>query len=219
MYMEKLITIDGLASSGKSTLAKNLSQKLDWSWFSTGVLYRGMAYVGWKENFTERDFFQFFKSKDWQLELKPLKTHFFYKGEDVTAYLYSEEIDEWASSFSSEPEYRKALIEHQRSFYTKNEAKGLILEGRDCGTILFPEAPLKIFLEAPENQRAERRAKERKKDSSLIVRVLKERDERDKKRYFAPSVIPDGAFVLNSSSHKPEELVLLVYERVQEVFS
>ena len=61
--MEKLITVDGLASSGKSTLAQKLSQKLAWSWFSTGVLYRGMAYVGLKENLKKKDYFDFFNSK------------------------------------------------------------------------------------------------------------------------------------------------------------
>ena len=226
--MEKLITVDGLASSGKSTLSQKLSEKLGWSWFSTGVLYRGMAYVGLKEKFKEEDsdYFDFFKSKTWRVELTPLKTLFFYKDQDITRELYSEKIDEKASYFSAHASYRKALISYQRSFYKKGEdkterhkkEKGLILEGRDCGTILFPSAPLKIFLTAPESQRVERRAKERNKSSSLIFKSQKERDYRDQSRSFAPSVVPEGALTLNSAEYNLEELVEIVYKKVQTLF-
>ena len=214
--MEKLITVDGLASSGKSTLSQKLSQKLSWSWFSTGVLYRGMAYVGLKENFEKKDYLEFFKSKDWKIELSPSRTLFFYKKENITEQLYSEKIDDKASSFSATPDYRKALISYQRSFYEKD--KGLILEGRDCGTILFPSAPLKIFLLAPENQRVERRAKERNKSSELIFKIQKERDHRDETRSFAPAVTPEGALTLNSAEHNPEELVDIVYKKACSLF-
>lgn len=214
--MEKLITVDGLASSGKSTLSQKLSEKLDWPWFSTGVLYRGMAYVGLKESFKEEDYFAFFNSKVWKIKLTSLKTLFFYKGQDITGELYSEEIDEKASYFSASTDYRKALISYQRSFYKKE--KGLILEGRDCGTILFPLAPLKIFLTAPESQRVERRAKERNKSSSFIFESQKERDHRDQTRSFAPSVIPEGALILNSADYNPQELVDIVYKKAQTLF-
>ena len=219
--MEKLITVDGLASSGKSTLAQKLSKKLGWPWFSTGVLYRGMAYVGLKESFKKKDYFDFFNSKKWKIELTPLKTLFFYKDKDITGELYSEQIDERASCFSSYPPYRKALIPYQRSFYKKRGdkiEKGLILEGRDCGTILFPSAGLKIFLTAPESQRVERRAKERNKSSSLIFESQQERDHRDQTRSFAPSVTPEGALALNSSEHSPDELVSIVYKKTQKLF-
>jgi len=216
LVMEKLITVDGLASSGKSTLARKLSKKLHWSWFSTGVLYRGMAYVGFKENFKEKDFFHFFKSKQWEIKLSPLKTLFFYKEEDITDKLYFEDIDEKASLFSFHKAYRKALIPYQRSFY--KSSKGLILEGRDCGTILFPKAALKIFLQAPEDQRVERRAKERKKSPSFIFEAQKERDQRDQTRAFAPSIIPEGALTLNSSEYRSEELANIVYKKAQQLF-
>ena len=219
--MEKLITVDGLASSGKSTLAQKLSQKLNWSWFSTGVLYRGMAYVGFKENFKPKDYFDFFNSKTWRMELTPMKTLFFYKKNDITKELYSEIIDEKASAFSSHASYRKALIPYQRSFYQAEfkKGKGLILEGRDCGTILFPFAPLKIFLVAPENQRVERRAKERNKSVSLIFESQKERDHRDQTRSFAPSVVPEGALHLDSAEYSPEELVDIVFQKFQSLFN
>jgi len=214
--MEKLITIDGLASSGKSTLAKKLADRLGWPWFSTGVLYRGMAYAGLTAGFKSEDYFKFFKSKTWRIELTSSKTLFFYKNRDITGPLYSEKIDELASLFSSTAAYRKALISYQRSFYKKE--KGLILEGRDCGTILFPSAPLKIFLSAPEEQRGARRAKERKKSSSLIFESQKERDHRDQNRVFAPSVVPEGALRLNSYQYNSEELLDIVFKKAQNLF-
>ena len=217
--MEKIITIDGLASSGKSTLSQKLSEKLDWPWFSTGVLYRGMAYVGLKEKFTEKEYLSFFKSKDWSIQLTRLKSVFFYKGEDISSQLYREDIDEQASLFSSHTNYRKALISVQRAFYKPQLEKGLILEGRDCGTILFPSAPLKIFLTAPESIRAKRRAEDRQKKAQFIFRSQKERDQRDQNRSFAPLVKPKGALCLNSGEYKLDQLAHIVYQQAQTVFS
>ncbi|MBC6415405.1 MAG: (d)CMP kinase [Bdellovibrionales bacterium] len=214
--MEKIITVDGLASSGKSTLSYRLSKRLRWPWFSTGVLYRGMAYVALKEKFKEKDYLPFFKSKDWRIELTPFKSLFFYKDIDISSQLYCEEIDEKASFLSASPSYRKALIPFQRDFYSAE--KGLILEGRDCGTILFPSAPLKVFLTAPEKKRAERRKKERTKSLSSILKAQRQRDERDQGRYFAPLIQAQEALCLDSSSHTIDNLVQIVYEKAQEIF-
>ena len=214
--LEKLITIDGLASSGKSTLSRKLAEKLNWPWFSTGVLYRAMAYISHTENLKEEFYPKLFKSKAWHIQLSLEKTRFFYKGKDITTELYSEKIDERASHFSSLEVYRKQLIPYQRSFYKKEQ--GLILEGRDCGTILFPEAPLKIFLSAGEEQRAIRRAKERSKSTEIIFQSQKERDCRDETRSFAPTLCPEGALHLNSDKHSAEELVAMVYQKAQALF-
>ena len=78
--MQTIITIDGPASSGKSALSRSLSKKLGWSWFSTGVLYRGMAYVSLQEKFKPEEFFNFFKSEDWRIELSDSLSRFFLQG-------------------------------------------------------------------------------------------------------------------------------------------
>lgn len=217
--MQKVITIDGSASSGKSTLSRLLARKLNWSWLSTGVFYRGMAYVGFKEQFNEQDYLQFFESGDWHIELTDLKSLFFYKGEDISSKLYKEEIDDQASLFSSNAVFRKALIPFQRKFYKDHSEEGLILEGRDCGTILFPSAPLKIFLQAGEKTRAKRRAKDRNQEQKLIFQAQKIRDERDQNRAFAPLVQPENSLCLDSSQKTPEELAELVYKKAQQIFS
>ena len=215
--MEKIITIDGLASTGKSTLSKNLSQKLGWPWFSTGVLYRGMAYVGFIEHFTEKEYFSFFKSKNWSIQLTDSESLFFYKGQNISSKLYQKTIDEKSSLFSSHPGYRKALIPVQRAFY--KEDKGLILEGRDCGTILFPSAPLKIFLIAPDNIRAERRAEDRKELAQAVLQSHKNRDQRDQARSFAPAIQPADAFCVDSGKYSAGQLTDIIYQKAQSVFS
>ena len=218
LRMKKIITIDGLASSGKSTLSRLLSKRLNWPWLSTGVLYRGMAFVGFKENFKEQDYLDFFESKDWRLELTPSKSLFFYKEVDISSKLYEEDIDDQASLFSAKASFRKALIPVQRAFYEPDSDKGLILEGRDCGTVLFPSAPLKIFLSAGENTRAKRRAKDRSQSKGSVLQAQKQRDERDKNRSFAPLIRPDNSLYLDSSKKSPEKLRDFVYKKVQKVF-
>ena len=215
--MKKIITIDGLASTGKSTLSQKLSKKLDWPWLSTGVLYRGMAYVGFLEKFTEKEYFSFFKSQDWSIQLTDSESLFFYKGQNISKQLYQKSIDEKSSLFSAQAHYRKALIPIQRAFYKDN--KGLILEGRDCGTVLFPSAPLKIFLIAGESLRAKRRAKDRKELAQLILQSHKSRDQRDQRRSFAPAIQAEEALCLDSGKHTVNQLADIVYQKAQLVFS
>ncbi len=217
LKMKKVITIDGLASSGKSTLSRLLAERLNWSWLSTGVLYRGMAYVGFKEHFAEQEYLDFFKSRDWHIELTKLKSLFFYKGEDISSNLYQTDIDDLASSFSANTVLRKALIPVQRSFY-KISKNGLVLEGRDCGTVIFPSAPLKIFVSADESIRAKRRAKDRDQDQYLVLQAQRKRDKRDQNRSFAPLARPENSMYLDSSEKNPEELSDFVYQKALDIF-
>lgn len=216
--MQKIITIDGLASSGKSTLARLVAKKLNWSWLSTGVLYRGMAYVGCKEHFTEQDYLNFFKSKNWHIELTDSKSLFFYKEKNISFKLYKEEIDDQASLFSAKTVFRKALIPLQRNFYKPHSKRGLILEGRDCGTVIFPSAPLKVFLSASENVRAKRRAKDRDQTQNIVLQAQKKRDQRDQTRSFAPLARPKNSIYLDSSEKKSKELTDFVYEKAKKIF-
>ena len=190
-----------------------------WPWLSTGVLYRGMAYVGLKENFNEQNYLQFFQSKKWHIQLTSTRSLFFYKGQDVSSKLYEEAIDERASLFSFNTVFRKALISIQRNFYNPHSDKGLILEGRDCGTVIFPSAPLKIFLSASEQTRAKRRAEDRNQKQGVVFQAQKRRDKRDQTRDFAPLIQPKNSLCLDSGEKSPEELVDFVYNKAQEIFS
>ncbi len=217
--MKKIITIDGLSASGKSSLSRNLAKKLGWRWLSTGVIYRGLAYISHKERLTEAESLSFISSGNWEVRLSPSKTAFIYKGENITEKIYEEKTDERASFFSANKAFRKALIPFQRGFFDPKSEKGLILEGRDCGSVIFPDAPLKVFLEAGENQRAERRARERSQKKGQILKAQKERDKRDRGRDFAPALRPKGSILLNSESQGPEEIADIVYSEAQKRFS
>ena len=155
-----MITIDGAASSGKSSLSRELSRKLGWKWLSSGVFYRGIACVGFMEGFSkEREYLDFIRSGLWEVKLSLKKSLFFYKGQDITNRLYERKIDELSSLFSGQTVFRKAILPFQREMLKKEGS--LIAEGRDCGTVVFPKAPLKIFLQADDRIRAERRARDR----------------------------------------------------------
>ena len=220
--MDRVITVDGFASSGKSTLSRELAGKLNWSWFSTGVIYRGMAYIGEERKFKAEDFLDFVASKKWRVHLDREKTRFFHGSADITENLYTSAVDEKASQLSAWSEFRKALIPFQRAFLPPPGAgRGLIAEGRDCGTQIFPSAPLKIFLTAEEKVRAERRSRDRKGESegiSFVLRAQKERDQRDKTRDFAPTVPAKGSLVLNTGGDSLQVLIQKAYEAACGIF-
>ena len=194
--MKKIITIDGFASSGKSSLSRRLAKKMNWEWLSTGVIYRGIAYVVDKENLSKDKILPFIHSSQWKLELNSEKTVFFYKDKDITDKLYTLQVDDLSSLLSADALVREALIPLQRSFQSQ---QGLIAEGRDCGTQIFPEAPLKIFLQAKNEIRAKRRQKDRNsKEISLVLKAQTERDKRDKTRSFAPTLPASDSICINT---------------------
>ena len=207
--MKKIITIDGLSSSGKSTLSCRLARELNWDWISTGVIYRGIAYIGNENQFEMEDYDKLIASTDWEVKLSPEKTLFFYKEKEITSKLYSPQVDEWASLLSANEELRKKLIPFQREFFI-NYPKGLIAEGRDCGTIIFKEAPIKIFLKANEQIRASRRHLDRDQSESQTLKAQKERDRRDETRSFAPAIEPDGSLVIDTEGQTFEAIVKYV---------
>lgn len=215
--MQKIITIDGAASSGKSFVSRKLSQKMGWQWLSTGVFYRGIAYVGHLEKFQkEKDWLDFIQSEDWKVRLSLQKSLFVYKGHDITEQLYRRDIDELSSLFSGKTAFRKALIPFQRDILEREEA--LIAEGRDCGTVLFPEAPLKVFLLASSQIRAERRARDRNSGEKEILKDQKIRDRRDKNRHFAPLRQPKDSLVIDTGVRSPEEIVKQIQEKAFSLF-
>ena len=217
--MNRVITIDGFASSGKTTLSRKLAKKIGWKWLSTGVIYRGIAYVKNKENWDLEKTVQFVSSSQgWELVLDAEKTRFIYQGNDITEKLYDSKVDDWSSCLSSEAHLRKALLPFQRGLLL-HCPKGLISEGRDCGTKVFPLAPLKVFLVADEEVRAERRSQDRSsEDFSQTLQAQKVRDHRDKKRNFAPTLEPENCLKINTGSVTLEDMVEKVYQKALEIF-
>jgi CMP/dCMP kinase len=198
--MGLVITIDGPAASGKSSVSRELSKRFKIPWVSTGSFYRGLGYVALKMNVDLNDPIELSElcvSDVWRIEMALERTLVWYKGEDVTDQIAQEAVGNVASKISHYPEVRQSLLDHQRNCALNQ--KGLIAEGRDCGTVVFPHAEYKIYLTARSDSRALRRAQELGMDTQTTAELQRQRDEQDSTRKAAPLQIPQDALVVDTS--------------------
>ncbi len=208
-----VVTIDGPSASGKSSVSRDLAQKLGWKWVSTGAFYRGLAYVAGVNGISAKDeeaLADLAQSGEWRVELGDERTQVFHKNRDVTHEIFSEAVGEKASEISRLTKVRKALLDSQRSL--PKFFRGLVAEGRDCGSVVFPKAILKVYLTANQELRALRRAKEQGLDVESTQASQTERDLQDSSRKAAPLVIPEGARVLDTTNMSLDEVVSLVHK-------
>lgn len=196
-----IITIDGPAASGKSSVSRELAKRLGgWSWVSTGSFYRGLGYVAqeMKTNLEDAKALAALATSDvWDVKMTPEQTVVLFKGQDVTAFTNREDVGSIASRISHYPEVRAALLAAQRK--CSEGVVGLVAEGRDCGTVVFPQAEVKIYLTARGESRASRRASEHGEDPSRILEAQKVRDAQDSSRKVAPLAVPENALVVDTS--------------------
>ena len=206
MKNSKIITIDGPSGVGKGTLAKNLADELDWIVLDSGSLYRMVGYLSL--NLDTRDFSEirekinkeeiFFKFID-----KNSNISLFLGEDDLSEFIRNEEVAKLASEFAVLPEVRDYLFNIQRGFAAKG--KGLIADGRDMGTIVFPEAKHKFFITASVEERARRRENQLKESGlSVNMRILQERieerDYKDSSREISPLIPAEDAVIIDSSN-------------------
>lgn len=207
--MGRVITIDGPAASGKTSVSRELARRLGWQWVSTGAFYRGLALVALSLQVdldNEGELAVLALRRDlWHVEMNDQKTCVVFNGEDVTDKISREDVGSVASKISHFPKVRAALLSAQRSCSDLTE--GLVAEGRDCGTVVFPTAEAKIYLTASQENRAERRAREQGTDSKEIVEAQKVRDQQDSTRKAAPLQVPEQALVLDSTNLNLDEVV------------
>ncbi len=200
VYREDLIiTIDGPSGAGKSTIAKMLSRKLGYTFIDTGAMYRGVAYA-----------YQIRKMNEtMEVLLKGISIRFEFRGEtkvfldkmDVSKEIRTPEISLLASSLSQQKIVREYLYKVQREI---GRDGGVVLEGRDTGSIVFPNAHLKFYLDAHPEERAKRRHLElsTKGTAEALAKVKEEmiqRDKNDSERNIAPLVIPEGAIRVDTT--------------------
>ncbi len=203
-----VITIDGPSASGKSSVSRELAHKLGWKWVSTGAFYRGLAYVAMKEGLTPsdvEDLVVMTRSPIWQVRMDDDQTRVIYREKDITAQILAEENAQRASQVSQIPEVRAALLENQRD--CAQGVPGLVAEGRDCGTVVFPAAILKIYLTASQEERAARRAREQGLNLEMTQDQQKQRDHQDSSRAAAPLAIPLHARVVDSGGMDLHQVV------------
>ena len=214
-----LITIDGPSASGKTSLSRSLAQKLSWKWLSTGIFYRGLAYLALSQKVKEKEAIaDLISAENWSVRLDDEHTLFLHKGKDITKSVYTEEVDDFASKLAGFSLIRKALLPYQRNCLQENS--GLVAEGRDCGTVVFPFARLKIYLTAEDNIRASRRADQRGGSLPVddVITLQKKRDEQDTSREDSPLRQPKGAFIIDTGSCGFDEMVEKAYEKSRRLF-
>ncbi|MDF2154238.1 (d)CMP kinase [Vibrio sp. CAU 1672] len=207
-----VITVDGPSGAGKGTLCMLLAKKLGFQLLDSGAIYRVLALAAIHHGVDT-------ESED---ALVPLATHLdvqfvaegdlvkvILEGEDVSGELRKEETGMAASKVAALPRVREALLRRQRAFET---APGLVADGRDMGTVVFPTAPVKIFLDASAEERANRRLKQLQEKGldvkfADLLSEIQERDDRDRNRPVAPLRPAEDALVLDSTSMGIDEVV------------
>lgn len=217
MNTKNIVTIDGPAASGKSSVSRELARLLKWKWVSTGAFYRGLAYVAMKEGTDVNNvqaLVELASSKIWTVRMDADQTRVFWRDTDATNEILSEDNGSRASHVSQIPEVRKALLENQRN--CARNVPGLVAEGRDCGTVVFPQAILKVYLTASQEERAARRAKEQGLNFEQTHSQQKARDQQDSSRAAAPLQIPADARVVDSNGLELKTVVARIHSWVVE---
>jgi cytidylate kinase len=218
-----VITLDGPSGSGKGTISQRLAQQLGWHYLDSGALYRLLACAATRDSVALDDVDGLvtlagrihgeFRFSDAGEECVLLD------GAPVTAELRTEQTGNAASQIAALPPVRAALLAWQRRY---RQPPGLVADGRDMGTVVFPDAALKIFLTASPGERASRRYKQLKykgKEVSLeaVVADVKARDERDRSRAVSPLVPAADALLLDNSAQGIEETVARVLAHVHSI--
>lgn len=212
-----VITIDGPAASGKSSVSRELARRLGWQWVSTGAFYRGLAFAALQLHIELDDvaaLTALTHDPVWSIRLDHERTRVFFKDQDVTEQIAHEDVGNFASKVSQLPDVRKALLEAQRN--CANGPQGLVAEGRDCGTVVFPKAEAKVYLTASSEHRAARRAAELGLDHGDMVKAQQQRDHQDSTRKVAPMAVPEDALVLDTTALNLNQVVDRVVDYVQD---
>ena len=212
MKFNNLITIDGLSGAGKGTLALNLAHEFNYEILDSGALYRLVGLVSQRMDSKDPEIIEKeigSKKIAMNLNLKLMETEIFFGTENVTKLLKSDEIANEASNFASDKKIREILKNYQKNFY--DPELGLVADGRDMGTVIFPEAKWKFFLIASIEERAKRR-EEQLKDIGLEVNIanlvdsIMARDSRDTNRDVSPAIPAEDAITIDSSNLSIDEL-------------
>jgi len=203
-----VIAFDGTAASGKGTIAKLLANKLGYDYLDTGIMFRKVAYYCYVHDLN--------LEKDQDL-INAIEEIDLYKTID-SKELYSDNISDIASKIAMQKNVRNVLLDIQRKF--AENKKGVVIDGRDIGTVVFPNANFKFFFDASIEERANRRYKQLQKMGKsiklpLVLEYLRVRDERDRGRNIAPLVRAEDSFLVDTSKLNIDEVLNIVLKKIE----
>jgi cytidylate kinase len=214
-----IIAIDGPAGAGKSTIASRLARKLGYVNLESGAMYRALALKAIEKDTSFEDEGVLVKLADSsQIRLEPTLggNRTLLDGKDVSSRIRERDVTEAASRVSVHPKVREWMVAHQRAM---GAGGGVVMEGRDIGTKVFPDADLKIFLDADPVVREQRRMTQQKIQGEVAANVaaeLRERDQRDRTRAASPLVAAADAVIINSTSMSEDEVLARAEELVRQ---
>ena len=222
--MGMIITVDGPSGAGKGTLCYALAEKLGFALLDSGAIYRVTALAALKRAVDLNDEFQLAElARNLNIEFLPVdgEVNIMLDGMNVSSLIRTQEVAEAASKIAVFPQVRAALLKLQQDF-AKNE--GLIADGRDMGTVVFPNAQVKLFLDASAEERAKRRYKQLQNKGingnfAQILAEIQERDFRDRNREVAPLKPADDALLLDSTTLSIDEVIAQALDYIQQKVS
>ena len=204
-----VIAVDGPSGSGKSSISKESANRLGFYFLDTGAMYRSITWFCVTKNLTEEDLIiERINNKDFNLDIStdPLKDQVKVNDQDITNIIREEAITSQVSHYAAMAKIRQFLVSKQRELVTASKT-GIIVEGRDIGSVVLPEADFKIFITANDDVRAKRRAIQSDSNENDVLVAQRKRDLLDSSRKVSPLVIPDGAVILDNSELDFEESV------------
>jgi len=209
-----IITIDGPAGAGKGTISKLVSQNMGFHYLDSGAIYRVIAFEANQKGLATDQISQITELID-EINIQFIGDKIFLTDKDVSELIRSEDIGKFASEIAKNEEIRKNILEFQKSFF---KPPGLVADGRDMGTVIFPKAKVKIFLTASIQERANRRYKQlilKEKDVNLtdLFQRIKLRDESDKNRKISPLKAANDAYLVKTDNLSIKQS----YEKVMEI--
>ena len=209
-----VIAIDGPSGSGKSSTARAIAQRANWKYLDTGALYRAITWLALRDNVTNpATIIAALTDNPISFNSDPIEPRIFVGGTDVTSDIRSARVTDQVSIYSAIPELRVYLLEIQHQIISA-APHGIVVEGRDIGTVVVPDAPLKIFLYADLEQRALRRERESQEDisSSDVAQSLVSRDEIDSTRKISPLRMAEDALEIDSTALDLPEVVEIIWQ-------
>jgi cytidylate kinase len=214
-----VIAVDGPSGSGKSSISREAAKRLGFNFLDTGAMYRMMTLFLSRKNVRNDEEIEIVLANDdinFEISTNPTEIMFKLNGEDVSKIIRTEDVTRNVSFYSALQLVRNFLLEKQR-FIINNSNNSIVVEGRDIGSVVVPNADLKIFITASEKARAERRAKELNLDVAQVLNDQKIRDQKDSSRKISPLIKLEDSMVLDTSQLSFDQSVEKFIELVKNV--